>query len=135
MSPAATPSTAARPPATRSRVGNGKALLFGIDGRSAQARRFRDLVEALAADMGTETTEGERLQIRNAAALQLHVEDLTARVVRGEVVDGEAVTRAANAASRALSALRRKAGSRKPAGPTLAEYLASKAADAKASAA
>lgn len=118
----------ARPPATRSRVGNGSAVLPGIDGRSAQARRYRDLIEALTADLGTDLSEAERLQIRNAASLQLHCEELTARVVRGEAVDGEAITRASNAASRALSALKVKRTARKPAGPTLHEYLAEKRA-------
>jgi hypothetical protein len=33
----------ARPTKTRSRITNGKELLSNIDGRSSQARRYRDL--------------------------------------------------------------------------------------------
>jgi hypothetical protein len=36
----------------RARVTNHKDLLPGLDGRSATARRFRDLVNAFIADMG-----------------------------------------------------------------------------------
>ena len=39
------------PSRTRSAVTNHKDLLPGLDGRSATARRFRDLVNAFAADM------------------------------------------------------------------------------------
>ena len=40
------------PSRTRSAVTNHKDLLPGLDGRSATARRFRDLVNAFVADMG-----------------------------------------------------------------------------------
>jgi hypothetical protein len=40
------------PSHTRSAVTNHKDLLPGLDGRSATARRFRDLVNAFVADMG-----------------------------------------------------------------------------------
>ena len=40
------------PARTRSAVTNHKDLLPGLDGRSATARRFRDLVNAFVADMG-----------------------------------------------------------------------------------
>jgi hypothetical protein len=39
------PKQARRKPEARSRVGNGKILLPMVDGRSATARRFKDLVE------------------------------------------------------------------------------------------
>jgi hypothetical protein len=40
------------PSRTRSAVSNHQDLLPGLDGRSASARRFRDLVNAFVADMG-----------------------------------------------------------------------------------
>jgi hypothetical protein len=46
------PSVGAGAPALRARVTNHKDLLPGLDGRSATARRFRDLVNAFIADMG-----------------------------------------------------------------------------------
>lgn len=101
-------------------------MLSGVDGNSAQARRYRDLVEGLTAEIGEDLGEMAGLQVRNAAALQLHVEDLTARLARGEVIGSDDLTRAANAASRAISGLRRRKAERKPASPSVAEYLASK---------
>lgn len=120
---------AAAPPSTtnRSRITNGKALLAGVNGCSAMARRYRDLVCLLSAEIGGDLGEAESLQVKAAASLQLHVEDLTARVVRGEPVDPEAMTRAANGAMRALAALRRRKAARRPAGRVgLTDYLASK---------
>jgi hypothetical protein len=53
----------------RSRVGNGAKLLPLTDGRSATARRFKDLVEDIAADLGGKAllSEGQRQLIRRAA--------------------------------------------------------------------
>lgn len=101
------PSTVAKPSRSRSAVTNGGRVLAGVDGNSAQARRYRDLLANLTAEAGPGLTEGDRLTIRNAATLQLHVEELTARLVRGEPVDAEALTRAANGATRALATLKR----------------------------
>jgi hypothetical protein len=105
--PMTRPATAAASPSQRSRVTNGSGLLPGIDGRSALARRYRDLVAGITADLGNDASEALLLQVRNAASLQLHAEELTARTVRGERVDPEAITRANGAASRALSAIRK----------------------------
>jgi hypothetical protein len=51
IEPISSPS-AELPSRTRSAVTNHKDLLPGLDGRSATARRFRDLVNAFVADMG-----------------------------------------------------------------------------------
>ncbi len=106
----------------RSRITNRSSLLAGVDGRSALARRYRDLVAAFTAEMGGPLGEAEVLQVRAAASMMLHVEELTARIIRGERVDSEEMTRAGNGATRALAALRR----RKPAKPrsaSVADYL------------
>lgn len=109
----------------RSRITNGSAMLPGVDGRSMTARRYRDLVEALTAEQATPLTEATRLQIRAAASMQVHVEDLTARMARGELVPAEEMTRAANGAIRALSALsKRQPVRRRAAGSSVASYLA-----------
>src|SRR6202035_5603682 len=64
--PAASPATAPRKPTARSRVTNGHALLPGIDGRSAVARRYADIIAALVADAGgdAEMSEARRQLIR-----------------------------------------------------------------------
>lgn len=118
------PANIGRQPTQRSAVTNGSKVLAGVNGRTALARRYRDLVEALTEELGGDLGESDRLQVRNAATLQLHAEDLTARMVRGEAVDPEAISRASNGATRALAALRRRKAARKPAKPALAEYLA-----------
>lgn len=120
-SPARQP-LAVRPPATRAAVTTGSRMLAGVDGRSALARRFRDLVEALGRELGDGLGEAERLMVRNAASMQLHVEDLTARLARGEDVEPEQFTRAANAATRAISALRKRKP-QKARGVGVAAYL------------
>lgn len=122
------PPAALPPSPQRSAVTNGSRMLVGVDGCSAKARRYRDLVEMLTDEMGAGLTEGERLQIRNAATLQMHAEELTAALVRGEAVDPEAITRAANGATRALAALKRQRPPTRTTGPTPAEYLAAKRA-------
>jgi len=123
------PSVTVLPHTARSRVANGSELLPGIDGRSAWARRYRDLIDALASDLGGTLTEAERQQVRTAAGAQLHVEQLTAAMVRGESVSSEDYTRASNGATRALAALKRAAKSTKPKGQSaLADYLARRAA-------
>jgi hypothetical protein len=105
-------------------------MLVGIDGNSAQARRFKDLVLGLLGEVGGAPSEIDRLQVRTAATLQLHVEELAARIVRGEPVDPETMTRAANGATRALNALRRRVKPAAPQGPSLGDYLASRSKEA-----
>lgn len=60
----------------RSRITNGSALLGYVDGRSAWARRFRDLLWVYAQDLGSEDllSEGQRAIIRRAALLQVELE-------------------------------------------------------------
>jgi hypothetical protein len=119
------PATTDRAPTQRSAVTNGSRMLVGVNGCSAMARRYRDLVEGLTAELGEGLTEADRLQVRNAATLQMHAEALTAALVRGEPVDAEALTRAANGATRALAALKRRKPT-KPIKPALADYLRAK---------
>ena len=77
------------PARTRSAVTNHKDLLPGLDGRSATARRFRDLVNAFVADMGgLECCSEIRLGlVRRLAATTVQAEMLEARMVNGEQID------------------------------------------------
>src|SRR5437660_3148817 len=70
----------------RSRVGNGAKLLPMTDGRSATARRFKDLVGDISADLGgvAMLSEGQRQLIRRAAMLSAECERLEAMSARGE---------------------------------------------------
>ena len=72
-------------PSTRSRLGNGKILPLN-DGRSATARRFKDLVGDISADLGGASllSEGQRQLIRRAAMLSAECERQEALAARGE---------------------------------------------------
>jgi hypothetical protein len=113
---------AARPPANRSRVTNGK-MIAGVDGRSAEARRYRDLCQSFADDCGgaAALTEAQRSLVRQAATLTIQGELLQGAMIRGEPVDVEQQTRVANSLSRTLHRL----GVRKRASAklTVHEYL------------
>ena len=62
----------------RARITNGKTLLPNVDGRSAWARRFRDIVSAYASDQGGDDhlSQGRRSIIRRCACLQTELEIL-----------------------------------------------------------
>jgi hypothetical protein len=86
----ATPSPLCELPSrTRSAVTNHKDLLPGLDGRSASARRFRDLVNAFVADMGGLDccSEIKLGLVRRLAATTVQAEMLEARMVNGEAID------------------------------------------------
>lgn len=108
--------SAERSTTLRSRVTNGKELLANVDGRTATARRYRDLTISLADDLGGATglTEAQRALVRQAAAMIVQSEKLQGEVLRGEIVDCEQLTRLANAATRILTRL----GSKRSLAPT-----------------
>jgi phage-related minor tail protein len=112
---------AGRPSRQRSRVSNGSKLMAGVDGRSAEARRYRDLCQSFADDCGgaSALSESQRSLIRSAAALSVQSEKLQGAVIRGEPVSDEQLTRVANSLSRTLARLKRPA----PRIPSLAEYI------------
>ena len=105
--PADSPASSARKPTARSRVTNGKELLANIDGRSTEARRYRDLCFSFADDCGgaATLTEVQRALVRQAAALTVQSEKLQAAMIRGEDVSDEQMTRVANALGRTLNRL------------------------------
>jgi hypothetical protein len=80
------PKLARRKPEARSRVGNGKTLLPMVDGRSATARRFKDLFEDIAADLGGKDhlSEGQRQLIRRAAMISAECERMEAMAARND---------------------------------------------------
>jgi hypothetical protein len=114
----------------RSAISNRSRLLEGVDGRSALARRYRDIVEAYVREAGGSVSEVERDLIRQAAGLTLRAEQLQAGLVRGEDIDTDELVRASSTAKRLLETIRSKADARKPAGPTLPDWLAQRAAQA-----
>jgi hypothetical protein len=73
----------------QSRVTTGKRLLPGIDGRSPTARRYRDLVSALAVDQGGADGMSEaRAQLcRRFAAAACLAENMEADLVNGKQIN------------------------------------------------
>jgi hypothetical protein len=121
--PDESPASSARKPEARSRVTNGKELLANIDGRSTEARRYRDLCFSFADDCGgaASLTEAQRALVRQAASLVVQSERLASAAIRGELVSDEQRTRVANALGRTLNRL----GIKKRVGRklTVPEYL------------
>jgi hypothetical protein len=106
--------SAARPPQIRSAQTNDPLLVRGVDGRSVVARRYRDIACALASELGgqDQLSEPAKLLIRQAAALTVQVEQVQAKIVAGEDVDLEQLTRLSNSSLRTLQRL----GIKKPPG-------------------
>jgi hypothetical protein len=120
---------AGRSPLARSRLTNGsQSLLFG-DGRSAGARRYRDLLNAFASELGGMAALAASAQqaVRRAAQTSVECELLEAQRAAGCEADPIAYATAYNANRRALrdlATLKRRNGERKP---DLADYIAAKA--------
>jgi hypothetical protein len=120
-----TPQHAGRPLTIRSKIANDPLAVRGVDGRSMAARRYRDVAIAIADDLGGQDllSEPSKILVRQAAGMTVAVEDLSAKVVAGEDVDLEQLTRLSNVLGRTLQRL----GLKKPAaprGPTLGELMA-----------
>jgi hypothetical protein len=103
---------APRPLTVRSALTNDPLLLRGVDGRSMEARRYRDVAIALADDLGGQDklSEPSKILVRQAAAMTVQVEALQSKIVSGEDVNLEQLTRLSNVLGRTLARL----GLRKP---------------------
>jgi hypothetical protein len=106
-----------------------KARAIMPDGRRSAARRYRAIADGFEAEIGGELTPSERAIVEQAAMLQLRCEQLRADVIAGKPVDDDLLIRLASTSRRALSKITAKA---KPAGETLAQYMARKAAEHEA---
>ncbi len=113
----------------RAKISNGSCWLPGVDGRSAGARRFRDLSKAFAAELGglAGLSEPERALVRQAAGLTLQTERLQVAIAKGEKIDPDELIRLSSEARRALNGIPRR---EQPKAASLSEYLATKRGDA-----
>ena len=97
---------------SRSAISNSRRLHADrkIDGRSAAARRFRDLTVSLSDDLGgfENLREGERAMVRSAAGLMLRLEQQQAALAAGQDVDPDLLIRLNSEARRALGMIRRR---------------------------
>ena len=125
---------ASMPAVSRSRVTNLSSLFIGaaggrpIDGRTVQARRFRDVLEAILSDLGGRDglSEGEIQLARRCAALSVQCEVFEAHLAAGHDFDHEGFVTMVNALNRTLRSigLRRRA---RDVTPDLRSYIAGKA--------
>jgi hypothetical protein len=118
-------SVASPKPEQRSRITNGSALLAGIDGRSAAARRYKDIVRAILADQGgaEQCSETKLHMIRRFAAITVAAEGIESRLANGEPINVDEHARLATM----LMRLAQKIGIGRVSDevtPSLHEYLA-----------
>lgn len=105
------PALAFAKPEASTRVGNGSALLAGIDGRTTGARRYREILIVLKSGLEIELyrtkeriTEQRMLLLRRAALLAMWCEGAEARMVNGDPgFDISAFTAATNSLRRVLN--------------------------------
>ena len=105
--PDAPAAIAARPPATRSRVSNGRRRFLGADGRSTEARRLRDLVDELSQPMGgwSKLDAVMAQRVRTCAAVSLQLELMTAAMARGEPIDATSLAALSSQQQRLLKSI------------------------------
>lgn len=114
---------------TRDKVSNGTRLLpADVDMRTVRGRRLKHLVRSFREALCSgDISEIELSQLRQVASLTLRAESLSADIVRGEPpVSSDELTRVNSEIRRLLRGLGVKAPENKPAGPSLAEHLATK---------
>ncbi len=93
----------AETPQQRSAVINGSRMFADrLDGRTALARRYKDLVAAISTDMGGNLSQTQQQLVRRAASLSVWCEAVEVRLASGEVIDIAPYTTAANTLRRLL---------------------------------
>jgi hypothetical protein len=109
----------------RSRMTNGAVLLPDVDGRSAMARRFKDISSAILADQGgAEQCSETRLQlVRRFAAAAVLAEKMESHLANGEQIDIQEHALLCSTLTRLAQriGIERRA---KDVTPSLSEYLA-----------
>lgn len=121
---------AARKPTARSALTNGSDILPGIDGRSAIARRYRDITAAILSDQGgLEQCSESRLQlIRRFAASAVLAEQIEAQLANGAEIDIQQHALLCSTLTRLVTRLGIDRVARDTV-PSLAEYLREKQAE------
>jgi hypothetical protein len=112
-------------PNSRSKVTNGRALFVEADGRSAWARRYKDLVEAHVADLGgvENLSEARRQLIRRAATIEAELEKQEGALSAGGTIDLDVFGRATGQLRRLLESLGLER-TKKNVTPSLADIIA-----------
>jgi hypothetical protein len=108
----------------RSGVTNGNALFIEGDQRSKAAKRFRDIIAALTADLGgvDRLSEGQKQLIRRCSLISVECEKLEARIA-GEDIDLELFGTLTDRLGRTLQRLGLRRVPKVIVPPDLQEYL------------
>ncbi len=131
MTPEPRADVVTKPAVARSALANGSRLFFGnIDQRSSVARLFRDVYEAICADLGgrESMSEAEYQLARRAASLSVECARAETRQAEGHALDVERYCRATNSLGRVLGTLGIKRRARDIT-PSLASYIEEGAAE------
>jgi hypothetical protein len=89
-------------------------LLENVDGRTRDARRFRDIVSDLTVELGGDLSPSESHLVRLAASTLLRGEQLQALVANGAPVDDAELVRIVNSGARIIRELRVAKAKRAP---------------------
>jgi hypothetical protein len=109
----------------RSALANDPYRLRGVNGCTAEARRFRGLVGDYGAMLGGVDGLGvtDIALVRAAAASTMLSESMAASLARGELVSEEQMTRANNVLGRQLRRIEKRAVELRPRDPSLSDIL------------
>jgi hypothetical protein len=127
----ARPALATRPPTVRARSTNDWLFIVGLDGRSKEARRVRDIILSLVNELGgPDVASDEEKSLAREAAFTIAASERTkGRILRGEDVDLGEASRLANLAARYRKDIRarrkRKAEPTRPTTPLAAHFARS----------
>jgi hypothetical protein len=114
-------------PQAGTRRGNGSSLLTGVDGRTTQARRFKEIFANLAQDIGGDPSEAQKAIAARAATLAVWCEQAEVDFASGGELDVLTYSTVSNAMRRLLSDLGLERVSRDVT-PSLSDYIAGKGA-------
>lgn len=103
-------------PRTRAALSNGRLLPRTVDGRSAEARRFRDLYRDFAAGTPEDRAQAHvDARLRSLVGVTMALERIGARQASGEPAEVEELTRLVHAQARLLESLSLAPRARTPA--------------------
>jgi len=110
-------------PQAGTRKGNGSIVLAGVDGRTSQARRFKEILAMLVQDIGGDPSEAQKAIAARAATLAVWCEQTEVAYAQGGLFDVATYTTASNAMRRLLTdiGLERRAKDMTPDLPTYLE--------------
>jgi hypothetical protein len=112
----------------RNRVTNGNALFIEGEQRSKAAKRFRDIVSAVTADLGgaDRLSEGQKQLVGRCSLISVECERMEARSVAGEDIDLELFGTLTDRLGRTLARLGLRRVPKVVETPSLEQYLAAK---------